>query len=183
MQLIVNSGNDYLVGVKGNQPKLMNQFHLLAAQQTACASDIQWERTRDREVERIVKVYRPTMADIDPAWQQVQSLVVVQRHGQRAGVPFDHVSYYLSSLPPNAPLLALGIRGHRLIENRLHWVKDVVLGEDSAPFSSPNAATNWSIIRSFNLNLLRRRGYRSITKALRLLRHDLDQLFHLVTMN
>lgn len=182
MQLIVSSGNDYLVGVKGNQPKLLQQFRLAVEQQTACVSDIQSERTRDREVERIVKVYDP-MCDLDPAWQQARSLVVMQRRGRRAGVAFEQVSYYLSSLPPNALGLGLGIRGHRLIENGLHWVKDVVLGEDAAPFSSPNAATNWSIIRSFNLNLLRRRGYHSITKALRLLRHDLDQLFHLVTMN
>ena len=39
------------------------------------------------------------------------------------------------------------------IENRLHWVKDVVFGEDAAPFSNYNAATNWSIIRNIAINL------------------------------
>ncbi|HCF28669.1 MAG TPA: ISAs1 family transposase, partial [Cyanobacteria bacterium UBA11049] len=35
---------------------------------------------------------------------------------------------------------------HWGIENRLHWVKDVIFGEDAAPFSNYSAATNWSII-------------------------------------
>ncbi|RCJ40635.1 hypothetical protein A6770_37530 [Nostoc minutum NIES-26] len=69
------------------------------------------------------------------------------------------------------------------IENGLHWIKDVVFGEDTAPFCAYNAATNWSIIRTFVINLLRAKGYRSLTKAQRFLCHDLEQLFSLLTMN
>ncbi|MBA2747398.1 MAG: hypothetical protein H0U45_01360 [Tatlockia sp.] len=29
----------------------------------------------------------------------------------------------------------------------LYWVLDVIFGEDNAPLSNSNAATNWSIIR------------------------------------
>ncbi|WP_148297899.1 hypothetical protein [Synechocystis sp. PCC 7509] len=55
-------------------------------------------------------------------------------------------------------------------------VKDVIFGEDAAPFSNYNAATNWSIIR----NIARRSGYDSLTKAERCLAHDIDKLFSLL---
>ncbi|WP_181314326.1 hypothetical protein [Phormidesmis priestleyi] len=65
----------------------------------------------------------------------------------------------------------------------LHWVKDGVFGEDDAPFGQPTPATNGSVIRNFVINLFRQHGYPGITKAQRLLEHDLDALFGLLTMN
>lgn len=73
-----------------------------------------------------------------------------------------------------------GIRQHWRIENRLHWVKDVIFSEDAAPFSNYNAATNWSIIRNIAINLARKGGYNSLTKAERFLAHDIDKLFLLL---
>ena len=75
---------------------------------------------------------------------------------------------------------AEGIRQHWGIENRLHWVKDVVFGEDAAPLSNYNAATNWSIIRNIAINLARLGGYDSLTKAERFLAHDIDKIFLLL---
>lgn len=72
------------------------------------------------------------------------------------------------------------IRQHWGIENRLHWVKDVIFGEDAAPFSNSNAATNWSIIRNIAINIARMSGYDSLTKAERFLAHDIDKLFSLL---
>jgi predicted transposase YbfD/YdcC len=40
-----------------------------------------------------------------------------------------------------------GIRGHWGIENRLHWVKDVVFKEDSSRIRTGNAPANFSIVR------------------------------------
>jgi predicted transposase YbfD/YdcC len=182
LQLIVNSGNDYLVGIKANQPKLLNYAQTLAQQLLPDAIDIQIERTRGRIIQRSVKVYE-LMDGIDPSWEKAQSLIVVERHGSRDGQSFATLSYYLSSLKTSAFHFAHAIRGHRDIENGLHWIKDVVLGEDRAPIRAYNAATNWSIIRTFVINLLRGQGYRSLTKALRFLCHDLNQLFSLLTMN
>lgn len=182
MRLIVEQGNDYLVGVKGNHPKLLQQFKTVALQQLPRSLDKQTERTRQRLVERTVKVFEANCA-LKAGWAQAQSLIEVQRQGTRAGVPFHAISYYLSSLSVEAVEFALGIRCHRDIENGLHWVKDVVLKEDAAPFAHPTAATNWSIIRTIVLNLVRRWGYRSLSKAQRFVCHDLDQLFHLLTIN
>ncbi|PMB51808.1 hypothetical protein CEN39_13225 [Fischerella thermalis CCMEE 5201] len=182
LQLIVNSGNDYLVGIKANQRKLLNYAQTLTQQLLPDAIDIHIERTRGRVVQRSVKVYE-LMDGIDPSWEKAQSWIVVERQGLTDGQPFETFSYYLSSLKTSALNFAHAIRGHRDIENRLHWVKDVVFGEDTAPIRAYNAATNWSIIRTFVINLLRAQGYRSLTKALRFLCHDLNKLFSLLTMN
>lgn len=182
MQLIAEQGNDYLVGVKGNQPKLLQHFVQTSQQQSPRAIDIQTEPSRDRVVERTVKVFEAD-STLTSHWAKAQSLIEVQRRGTRAGQPFDATSYYLSSLSVEAMEFALGIRCHRDIENGLHWVKDVVLKEDAAPFAHPTAATNWSIIRTIVLNLIRDWGYRSLSKAQRFLQHDLDKLFHLLTIN
>ena len=59
-------------------------------------------------------------------------------------------------------------------------MKDVIFGEDAAPFRNSNASTNWSIIRNIAINLARKGGYDSLTKAQRFLAHDIDKLFLLL---
>ncbi len=45
----------------------------------------------------------------------------------------SEVSYFLSSLPPNARRIGRVIRGHWSIENSLHWVLDVGFREKYPP--------------------------------------------------
>ena len=98
-----------------------------------------------------------------------QRLVKVERFGTRAGKPYHQIVYYISSLTINAAQFAQGIRGHWGIENRLHWVKDVVLDEDNSRMRQGNAPANFSIIRSLVLTILRYNGYSSITTGIRLI--------------
>jgi len=110
----------------------------------------------------------------------VQSLIQIERIGIRSGMKYLQTNYYISSLVSKATTFANGIRQHWRIENRLHWVKDVIFGEDAAAFRNYNAATNWSIIRNIAINLARKSGYNSLTKAERFLAYDIDKLFLLL---
>jgi len=121
-----------------------------------------------------------TERGIDLDWVGLPSLVQVERIGIRGGKPYQQTSYYISSLVTSALEFAQGIRGHWGIENRLHWVKDVLFREDAAPFKDYNAATNWSFIRTIAINIARMCGYDSLTKAERFLAHDIDKLFSLL---
>lgn len=78
---------------------------------------------------------------------------------------------------------ACGIRGHWSIENRLHWIKDVVFKEDDSKISLGHAPANLSVIRAIALNILRRNGHTSITTAQRFLSNDIDKLLALVEWN
>ena len=117
---------------------------------------------------------------IDFDWLGAKSFIQVERIGIRSGKQYLQTNYYISSLLLKAITFAEGIRQYWGIENRLHWVKDVIFGEDTAPFSNYNAATNWSIIRNIAINLARKGGYNSLTKAERFLAHDIDKLFLLL---
>ena len=72
------------------------------------------------------------------------------------------------------------VRGHWSVENRLHWPKDVVLGEDDAYGKNSNALLNASVFRSITINLLRLNGFDSIKPALRLLANQIHQIFELL---
>ncbi len=70
---------------------------------------------------------------------------------------------YITDLPCiDASLLAKGIREHWSIENRLHYVKDVLHNEDKNRIKQGNGPVNCSIISSFAINFHRKNGYDSI---------------------
>ena len=71
--------------------------------------------------------------------------------------------YYISSLSGYASFFAAKIRGHWSIENKLHWVKDVLFAEDDWPRSQFQAATNVSVLRTMALNIFRFLGFFSVT--------------------
>ena len=64
--------------------------------------------------------------------------------------------YYLSSLSNDAGRFARAVRGHWGVENSLHWVLDVVFGEDDSRARSGYAAENLAATRRLAINLLRR---------------------------
>jgi predicted transposase YbfD/YdcC len=178
-QLILESGNDYIVTVKENQPRLLAQLEVLAQQAQPEERFVDVEKTRGRIICRIVNVFTDT-SSIDSDWVGLQSLIQVERIGIREGKPLQQTNYYISSLVTSAATFAQGIRQHWGIENSLHWVKDVIFGEDTAPFRDYNAATNWSLVRTIAINIARMSGYSSLTKAERFLAHDIDTLFYLI---
>jgi predicted transposase YbfD/YdcC len=85
--------------------------------------------------------------------------------------------FYISSLTENAAEFSQRIRAHWHVENRLHWVKDVVLKEDESPLCGGYALINFGILRTIAMNVFRKEGFPSITNAIRSLAHDVDRLF------
>lgn len=79
-------------------------------------------------------------------------------------------AFVITSLPPEradaAALLRL-VRGHWEIENRLHWVRDVSLGEDGSRVRRGQAAQVLAALRNLALTLLRAEGAANIAAALR----------------
>ncbi len=181
MESLVAQGNDYLITVKGNQPKLMQQFQAACTQMTPHSQMVELDTSRGRVVQRTTQVFAAP-ASLAQTWPGAESLVVVYRQGTREGHSFLTTSFYLTSLNLSALEAALGVRQHRDIENGLHWVRDVVFLEDAAPFTHRACALNWSILRSIALNLFRAHGYPSLTTAIRLLGHDLLRLLSVLTL-
>jgi predicted transposase YbfD/YdcC len=90
--------------------------------------------------------------------------------GSKAGTTRQKWSYALTSLPPeqaDATRLEQLWRGHWQIENGVHYVRDVTLGEDACQVRSDRAPANLAACRNTALNLLRRAGVTNVATALR----------------
>lgn len=175
MNLIATQGNDYLISVKANQGTLYRQI----VQQAQCIpprSRIRQSETgHGRTIQRTVSTF--DLADrFKVKWSGAQQAVHVHYVGQRQGKPYEENLYYLTSLRWDAVALMARIRAHWGIENRLHWVKDVVLQEDAASIQQSAPASLMAILRNLVVSLFRAHGYPSIVKAIDLLSHDFDRL-------
>lgn len=152
-----------MIAVKENQPNLYNHIQRVASEKKPTSSDIRTEKTRDRITTRKVEVF-DYLNGINPEWKEIKSLIKVERTGKRADKDYHEVVCYISNLFLKAKEFSLGIRGHWSIENRLHWVKDVVFHEDDSKIRAGNAPANFSIIRAMPSARLRQRTQYSSTK-------------------
>ena len=59
------------------------------------------------------------------------------------------------------------LRGHWTIENRLHYVKDVTMGEDRSTVHAENGPKIMAALRNTAISLLRRAGFSTIAARLR----------------
>ena len=89
-------------------------------------------------------------------WKDLRTLAVVLTRTERQGVETFETRLYLSSLPPDAVLLAKAIRSHWAIENTLHWGMDVTFREDQHRLLDRNGVCNLSAIRRLAVSILRR---------------------------
>jgi len=166
-----------VIQVKANQKTLHQQLQQ-QAERSLFSVDLQQERTRDRQTTRIATVFELS-EDIKAAWSGAQLGIAVIRQGTRQGEPHSEAHYYLTSWRTTADALQARIRAHWGIENPLHWVKDVVLGEDHSSIRARPAAAVMGLVRNLAITLFRRAGHASITAAIDQFSNDLDSLLRM----
>jgi len=163
-QAIAGVGAEYLLALKGNQPVLHTAVKVaFAAAATAStgAATTAGEKPAQGRVE--IRTCRVLPADCLPAalrgpeWVGLRTLVevVATRTAAPTGVTTTETRHYRSSRQASAAAFQGYVRRHWGIENRLHWVLDVVFGEDHRRKRAGHVAANCAIIRKFVLNLLR----------------------------
>jgi len=89
-------------------------------------------------------------------WEGLQTIGMVEAEREVGGKKTVERRYYLSSLPLGVETFAKAVRGHWAVENSLHWVLDVQLGEDDSRARTGYAAENLATLRRLALNLLKR---------------------------
>ena len=62
----------------------------------------------------------------------------------------------------------------------MHWIKDVVFNEDKSCITTQNTAENFSLMRSFAINLIRYAGFDSITQGIRLMMRNIKFMWNLL---
>jgi predicted transposase YbfD/YdcC len=88
-------------------------------------------------------------------WEGLQSVGLVEAVREVRGKVTVERRYYLSSLPVGVATFARAVRGHWAVENSLHWVLDVQMGEDDSRARTGYAAENLATLRRLALNLLK----------------------------
>jgi predicted transposase YbfD/YdcC len=171
---IRDQGGDYLLAVKGNQPTLHAAVERVFT--AACASDfagVAWDQHatvedgHGRHEERYVTViHDPTGLPAD--WPDATAVVQVNREREVNGTNGTTTHYYISSYRGTARELGGVTRGHWGIENGLHWVLDVVFGEDASRTQDANAAANLAMVRKVAVALLKRAPGKDTTPTKRL---------------
>ncbi len=80
---------------------------------------------------------------------------MVESRVERNGVLARERRYYLSSTKLDARGFAAAVRAHWGVENRLHWVLDVVFHDDLARLRSGYGPQNMAVVKDMAMNLVR----------------------------
>jgi predicted transposase YbfD/YdcC len=165
-QKIREQGADYVLAVKDNQPHLaddLQEHFLKVVQEQEQLPRRQRYPTKEKNRGRLEERFYyatavPEGLRNQEQWRDLQSVGWVISWTTRQGEPCSEVRGYISSLKPDAKNLARAVRGHWGIENRQHWVLDVVFNEDQSRARKANATENLALLRRLALNLLRCEG-------------------------
>lgn len=177
---ITASGHDYLIAVKANQPTLYRAIEETSQNREPLSQCIRDDSSHGRQVRRQVSVFEAP-SEFQKKWQGLQSVIVVERSGQRQNKPFIERAYYLSSQRLSADAYRSRIQGHWSIENQLHWVKDVTFSEDFPNRRGGYSPVNWAILFSWFITLARRAKFRTVPEACRVWANQIPEIFALLS--
>ena len=162
---------DYVITVKANQGTLHKEIEQRFIElgdanypRNKCSQHKTASATRGRIEERTVIVAAaPTPLKDDGKWADIKTIGMVYRHREpdpkspncKPVEETDHVTYFISSLPPKAEPISSYVREHWSVENSLHWSLDVTFGEDNSRIRMGNGQEIIGAFRRLALSILR----------------------------
>lgn len=161
---------DYLITVKENQPELFGAIALLFDQPPpgeVFATVVQYDKGHGRLEVRRLWASTALAGYLD--WPGATPVCKIERRCHRQGTVTTEVRYAITSLGARvgAERLFAYRRRHWSIENRVHDVRDVSLGEDASQVRTGAAPEVMAALRNVVLGLLRQAGWRNIAAGLR----------------
>jgi predicted transposase YbfD/YdcC len=165
---LIGRGAHYLLTVKGNQPTLLAQLRALpwadvpVADQTA-------GKGHGRVESRTLKM---TTVDAGIGFPHAAlAIQITRRRRPRAHRKWRTEKVYaitdLTDREVDAAQLADALRAHWGIENRLHWIRDVVFAEDLSQIRTGNGPAVMATLRNLAISIHRLTGATNIAAACR----------------
>lgn len=154
---IVEAGADYILAIKGNQETLLEDVETMCNYERPAAEDTDVDKGHGRIEVRLCQAFDPDaiIGMCHKGWPELKSVVRVKATRRIGGKETTEVRYYISSLPTNSPFNTY-IRSHWEVENKLHWTLDMTFREDQQRKRCKMAAQNFSLVRKFALNVLKK---------------------------
>ena len=152
---VVAAGADYVLAVKGNQEHLHQDVQAALAAVMAGSSEAETassarseEFNRGRAETRTCHVITDLGQIRDKLlWKGLKAIGVIISERIVNGTLEVETRYFISSRVLSAHELMKAVRDHWKVENQLHWVLDVVFGEDAHQLRVGNGPGNFSTLR------------------------------------
>ena len=157
-QTILERGGDYVLALKRNQPALYDDVRLWLDDPATVPDDRAETVDGDHgriETRRAVVVHDVAWLVERHSFPGLAAIAKVTATRETGGKSTTASRYYVLSTKLDAARLAQVVRNHWHIENRLHWVLDVVMDEDGSRTRKDHGPENLARLRRFALNLLR----------------------------
>jgi predicted transposase YbfD/YdcC len=164
-EAISGKGADYLLALKDNRPALAGEVGLFFDR--APAGSLDTHQTVDADHGRIETRRHAVSCEVgwwlttdrrfpgQPRFPALAAIAMVEAEAERGGRLTKARRYYLTSAELDARGFARAVRAHWGVENRLHWVMDVVFHDDLMRLRTEHGPANMATVRHIALNLLR----------------------------
>jgi predicted transposase YbfD/YdcC len=174
LETIVQTGNEALVQVKGNQKHLLEECERIAKKHVRKSRSRDLDKGHGRRETRIAEVFSATRSfkkEVKSLWGSwIKSIVRCTRIRSvldtktKTRKTSREVSYYACTQQKlSAKTANRIIRGHWFIENKNHYVRDVTMREDASRIrKNPD---RFVVMRSFALNIFRTNNESNISVA------------------
>lgn len=157
-RIILDTGADYALAVKANQPTLLAKAKALIERADPATRALQPPtKAHDRIESRTAIVVPVSDSDFPNSdFPGIAAVACVETHSKRAGTSQPTIiRFFLLSTILSAERMIEVAQTHWTIENQLHWVLDVDLNEDAARSRCDHAPQNLALIRKLALDTLR----------------------------
>jgi predicted transposase YbfD/YdcC len=174
--------SDYVLTVKGNQPGLLEQVHAVPPPPVPGSEHfVDDDFSKGRIVRRAIWAASATSV-VFPGVEQVFRIRrdTFDHRGNWLTKEFVHGVTSLTAARCSARQIAEHVRGHWGIENRIHWVRDVVFSEDGQHAYSGSGAHCLAIFRNMAVGLLRLSGRVEIKRAVEWVAADRARIFQVM---
>lgn len=160
---VLEVGGHYLLQVKSNQPTLLQELEDSFPRTNKGFTlnkeeDLGHGRIEKRQMKSLV--LSPEMLEDSYAfkdWAGIKSIhqLTRKRYDKRSGKETIELSYYISSVEDSKRVFR-AIRDHWKIENQLHYMLDVYLGEDGWSKRAGETPKNMELLAKIDLFILQR---------------------------
>lgn len=160
---IIDKKGNFILALKGNQGNLLlevtDMFEKIKKKEFKhfiCNEDTETEKDHGRiETRHCITITNFDWLLEIKQWTWVKSIAMVTSTVFKNGKETVEHRYYISSLTGDAKLINRAVRKHWHIENKVHWVLDVVFNEDGSRLRSGNGPQNVSLLKRLALNAIR----------------------------
>ena len=181
---IMEGGADYVIGLKGNQPGLLEDVSLYFEH---FSGELPYFVTRTKDHGRIEKREYRLLTDLSwlpqrEDWTGLHAVGMATATVTKGEKTSVDTRYFLSSVT-DVERFAYAVRKHWAIENQLHWCLDVVFDEDSSTARKDMSPLNLNILRKTALALCKNADFGprvSIQKKRFIAALNPKKLFHIL---